>query len=551
MQEEQLILDKSFRLENFYKIVDREANLVIFNPNAAQRHFQKNKHNRNIILKSRRLGFTTYNALNMLDSTLFNPNFQSLFISYDEDSSTSVFNNIINLAWVNMPPHIQQLYKVDSSSAKTLRVDFGDKTFSTIQVKTSGRGSGLNHIHISEFGKICAKFPLKAKEIMAGTFPSITPQGEITIESTAEGEEGYFHDMFWEAFNNPKEHYHNKEWKAFFYNWQWDSYEIDLIKPPYPTKEMPPQFIEYQEKHNEKCKTNNNLQPITDQQLTFWYYKYIELGRDWSTLLQEYPTTPNEAFVSSGEKFFQPENLEYLKPQIITPDIQGSWHIFQKPNQRHSYTIGVDPSGGVGRDHSAIVVLDISTKVPTVVAEFASNNIQPDVLAFEISNKSTLYNNAFSVVERNNTGYATLTRLKDLLPHHLIYKETKLDYKSKKESDRYGWNTNGFTKPKMFYDLNALVEEQQINVPSKRLQHELRLYDKRHLSQSKTDVENATNHFDLLTALTLAVQGIAHAKHRSQDIITISTRNLPDNPNNPSSNDKQKQSQTFDPFAGI
>jgi hypothetical protein len=48
---------------------------------------------------------------------------------------------------------------------------------------------------VSEFGKICAQFPLKAQEIISGALPAVDHNGVICIQSTAEGREGAFYDM--------------------------------------------------------------------------------------------------------------------------------------------------------------------------------------------------------------------------------------------------------------------------------------------------------------------------------------------------------------------
>ena len=195
--------DKWYRLCHLYLIIAKSTEQVIFVPNRAQHHFHFHKHTKNILLKSRRLGFTTYNAIDMLDDTLFTKHFEALIRSYDDDSSAEIFNKMIMGAFINLPSSIRDQYDVDTSNAKTLTLDFRDKSFSTIKVKTSGRGGRNNKILISEFAKICAQYPGKADEIMTGTIPSLTPDGTITFESTAEGETGDFHDMWWEAWNDP------------------------------------------------------------------------------------------------------------------------------------------------------------------------------------------------------------------------------------------------------------------------------------------------------------------------------------------------------------
>lgn len=57
-------------------------------------------------------------------------------------------------------------------------------------------------LHISEYGKICNKYPDKAREIQTGALNTVAPESEVFIESTAEGNSGYFYDMSMRAMAN-------------------------------------------------------------------------------------------------------------------------------------------------------------------------------------------------------------------------------------------------------------------------------------------------------------------------------------------------------------
>jgi hypothetical protein len=72
---------------------------------------------------------------------------------------------------------------------------------SEIRVAVSFRSATTHRLHISEYGKICAKYPQRAEEIQTGTLPSVHPQlgGQVTIESTAEGAAGGFYDLCTQA----------------------------------------------------------------------------------------------------------------------------------------------------------------------------------------------------------------------------------------------------------------------------------------------------------------------------------------------------------------
>src|SRR5690606_39299100 len=65
---------------------------------------------------------------------------------------------------------------------------------SSIQVSTGYHSDTLQRLHVSEFGKICRKYPDKAQEIVTGAFEAVGLGNQVTLESTAEGREGYFFD---------------------------------------------------------------------------------------------------------------------------------------------------------------------------------------------------------------------------------------------------------------------------------------------------------------------------------------------------------------------
>lgn len=477
------LLDKDWRINHLYKISTKDSQLIQFKRNRAQRHFAKNKHSRNIILKSRQLGFTTDEAIDSLDDTLFTRNFQSLILSYDQDSSYKIFADKIRLAWNNFP--LAQLYKVDAERADSLRVDFGDGTVSTIQVKTSGRSGTFQRVHISEFGRICKEYPDRAKEIITGTIPAVPISGRIDIESTAEGEFGYFHDMFWEAWG--REPTSPTQYKAHFYNWTWDDEEIATVDPSI-YKDLPQDFLDYQQKHS-----------LTKKQICYYFLKFLSLNRDFHLLRQEYPTTPEEAFESSGDKLF---NLEALEKQITKEgERYGDWTIFEPFHPSHRYAIGADVAEGIGRDSSTAVVYDFSDNV--VAATYQSNRIAPDLFAYELKTIAHKFGTCLIAPERNNHGWATLTKLKDIYPEHRIYVEKKPGI-DPRETNKFGWHTSISTKPNMLYDLSSAINEGQIKINSRPLLQELKTYDKQDLNVVRGDEE--TKHWDLVMALAIAFQ---------------------------------------------
>ncbi len=474
------LLDKSWRIEHLYFIKDKNGKKIQFKLNRAQRDFQSKVAQKNIILKSRQLGFTTLEAIDILDTVLFSRNFDALLLSYDQDSQLDIFDNKINFAWQNFP--LQDLYKLDADRANKLKFDFGDGTFSSISVKTSGRSGTYHRLHISEFGKIVAKYPDKTEEILSGTIPSVPFNGRIDIESTAEGDTGAFAELFLESWE--KKHGGNKnDYRAHFYNWTWDDEEIQKSG----IIEVPDEFREYQNLHN-----------LTNQQISYYYQKFLSLGSNKLRMHREYPLTVDEAFESAGGKFF---DLESLKKQISKKfEYLGKWRYFENYKTGHNYAMGVDPSEGIGRNPACCIVWDFTPIKPKVVAEFNDNETPPDLLAYEILVGARAFGNCLVAVERNNHGFTTLSKLKEIYPN--IYQEEKFDKMTNKKTTKLGWNTNLATKPKMLYDLRTVIDNEAVELSSADLIRECKIYPINEVDSMNNDL----THYDRVIAAAIGFQ---------------------------------------------
>lgn len=275
------LLDKNWRISYLYKIRDKNQQLIKFKRNPAQEHYNKNKWYRNLILKSRQLGFTTDESIDSLDDTLFTKNTECLLIAHNLDAAKAIFDKKIELAWNNLHPDLKKLYKVDTNSAQALKFEFGDGTFSNIAVDTTGRSGTYNRVHVTEFADMCKKYPQKARDIIEGTIPAVPTLGRVDIESTSQGASGEFFDMFMDAYERGEPTL-PVQYKAHFYNWLWDYEELEKIVP---ISNLPKEFREYQKLHK-----------LTDVQITYYYHKWESLNKDWNSLRREYPTTPEEAF---------------------------------------------------------------------------------------------------------------------------------------------------------------------------------------------------------------------------------------------------------------
>lgn len=477
------LLDKEWRVNHLYKIIDKNAKLVPFRKNKIQTKLDLNKHTRNIILKFRQGGITTYELIDGLDDVLFNRNFNFTLIAHRKDDAEKIFKKAM-LAWKHFP--LKHLYTVTKETQQDIEFAHG----SSITVTVSARSATVSRLHISEFGYICRHFPERAEEIVTGSIPAVVPGGRIDIESTAMGETGRFYEMYTEA-ENRGEPQAPQEFKAHFFNW--------TNAPEYTLKgdfDLPKWAREYQKKHK-----------LTDEQINWYFY-------EWKTqkekMKSEHPTTSEEAFEGSGNKLFPIEIIkEKIRTEIEEGDKSGEWVFYRSYEPGHSYGLGADVSEGIGSDFNTIIIIDFTKSI--VAARYKNNLISPDLFAYEIKNGAEKYGNCIVGVERNNHGHATISKLKEIYSVNKIYKEWKTDIITKKQTEKLGWHTNLATKPRIMNEFKTAIQEDLLIIPDRGLLNEMKVYDIEELNAVKAD-EDKTNHFDVLMACAIAWEMRKHAQ---------------------------------------
>lgn len=279
------IRDQLWRLENLYFIKDKEGKEVRFKLNIEQRRFLGEMHCANIILKARQLGFTTLSCLLFLDTCLFKKNVSAGIIAHNLEDANSFFTDKIKFAYDRLPDDLKQAVTASTDKVGEYRFSNGSK----LSVRTSFRSGTLQLLLISEFGKICAKNPEKAKEIVSGALNAIQAGQTIIIESTAEGRAGYFFD-YCEIARTKKRlgsHLTPLDFKFHFFSW-WESpdYQLDPMGVIVP-QEMEEYFATLELEHSIK---------LNDRQKA-WYIKKAETQKE--EMKKEFPSHPDEAFAQS------------------------------------------------------------------------------------------------------------------------------------------------------------------------------------------------------------------------------------------------------------
>lgn len=486
----ELIKNQEWRLNNLYFLITKDGDKQVFTMNRAQRHFFDtylnipHPYHRHCILKSRQLGFTTFIDIFVLDSILFNPNRDGIVIAHKVEDATAIFDKKVDFALRNMAEEIKgAFFKLNHNSARKVQVviDYGpDKgSTSSISVSTSGRSGTYHLVHISEFAKMCALYPKRAEEVETGTFPTVPFDGFIFIESTAEGMAGRFYEIFnenWLTRDKITPQLSQVQFLPHFYNWQYDDMEMKKIYENVPTANMEAceiDWAEYQKEHN-----------LTDKEITYYYMKWLQFGGKNSPeavkkLLQEYPTTHEEAFLSTGQTYFPTAKVAKLLltaqkgtrgelvsnekgDTVFSEHSSGSLEVFEHPQPNTPYIVGGDTSEGLAHGDAQVLYV-LNQKTEKCVAIYRSQ-VAPDELSTEAYKLGKFYNWALLGIEVNKDGLWVNDALEKMGYINLYYRKV-FDDITQKVTKFFGWKTTSATRPFALAALKAVFLRREDGFP--------------------------------------------------------------------------------------
>ena len=286
----------------FYKIKNKQGDTEPFLMNEDQARFFDNRHGMDVVLKARQKGFTTVIQLDMLDDCLFVPNTGAGVIAHNLNDAKAFFADKIKFAYDNLPAAFREVVSADVDAADSMKFSNG----SSIRVGTSLRSGTLQRLHVSEYGKLCAKYPEKAREVRTGAFNTVQVGQNITVESTAEGQAGDFHDMcqIAQAKEQSGATLTPLDFKFHFAPWfTTKEYRLDPTGVTI-TREM--------EEYFERIEAEVGV--TLDAEQRAWYVKKAEQQGD--DIKREFPSTAKEAFEASVEG-------AYFSTQMATMRKQG------------------------------------------------------------------------------------------------------------------------------------------------------------------------------------------------------------------------------------
>ena len=449
------------------KIIDKQGKLIALNLNAAQQQLDKQineqykKHGRVriLILKSRQTGISTYCQARGFWKTVSAQNQNAVVVSHLNESTKAIFGMVRNF-YENLP-HPLVTPDLKESTSNSMAFTHGSRwRIATARTGEVGRGWTTNYLHGSEV----AFYP--NADIIPGLLQTVPEaESEILLESTANGAGGWFYDACMRALRG------EGEWDICFIPWHMMTEYRRKVDPYF---EIEPEEQDLKDMFN-----------LDDEQIMFRRLKIQELGGE-DLFRQEYPSTPQEAFLTTGRLFVEPKFIDQAAVECYTPvgryDVReqefieherGLLKIFENPKDSLRYCIGVDVAEGLEHgDYSCIQVLDhMGNQVATW-----SGHVDPFDLAEIVAKIGHFYKKAWTLIERNNHGLTTIRKIQELNYPNLYVEQSVDDAYVDRLTRRAGFLTTTKTKPLIIDNLVHLLRQGESGIVDKELIDELRTY---------------------------------------------------------------------------
>ena len=433
----------------------------------AERH-RAGKPVRIIILKARQMGFSTETEAILFWATATRENTDSLIIAHKDEATANLFR-MSRLFYEMLPPVIRPM--LQASNAQELNFDkpARDKSErrglrSRIRCATAG-GSGqgrsytLRNVHMSEF----AFWPGDKLETYSGIMQAVPDEAGtiVIIESTANGFDAF--KTLWDMAVESQRRGDEDGFIPVFFPW----HEMkDYRRPVPPGMELTAEERELKETYQ-----------LDDEQIAWrrWCIN-TNCGGDLNKFRQEYPASPDEAFISTGTCVFDKEALVLRRAQVQNdeweygrfsyeydglsirnirwvPEKDGMIRIRKHPEAGKPYVIGGD-TAGTGSDSFVGQVLDNTGGEQVAVLQQLMGETEYTRQMYCLG---MYYNTALIGIETNYSTYPVQEL--ERLGYPRQYVRQRIDTFTHKPTEEYGYNTTSRTRPTMIDHLKAVARE--------------------------------------------------------------------------------------------
>jgi hypothetical protein len=426
--------------ESLLYVRTREGGTARLKANEAQRAFERRRGERNIVLKARQMGMTTWVAARFFLKTITQPGTLTLEVAHTQEAAEEIFRIVHRfLDW--LPEELREgVLRTSRANARQIVFPEIDAQYRVVSAgeRNAGRGLTVQNLHCSEL----ARWPGDPAETLAGLRAAMVPGAELILESTPEGVGGCFYE----------------EWQK--------AGEMGMVRHFFPWWMERRYRARAADEASLSCEERDLMahRGLDLEQIAF----RRQMRADFRGLArQEYAEDSESCFLASGDSIFDLEAVEARLATLTEPVERrrnGELEIWLPPLKGKNYLVAVDPSGGGSQgDYSAAEVVELETGLQC--AEFAGH-VGGLELARQMTALATEYNQAWLVVERNNHGSGVLALLETVCGYPRIYRQ----------DGQAGWLTTSTSRPVALGRLDAALVERPECFYSRRLLAECRSF---------------------------------------------------------------------------
>lgn len=474
---------------------------------------------RMILLKARQWGGSTLVQLYIAWIQLFHREGWNSFVVADVKEKALHIRAMFKRMVANHPTHVFAFPLALSPYEKTSHIlQIPERQailgVTSVQEPEGPRSFTMHLLHLSEYAYWPSTEKVNAENLVTsleGGIP-IAPCTLIVKESTANGVGNIFHRDWQAAVKGVSSDY------PFFVPW-FEAPEYQM-----PVKDPEAFIATWTDYERFLWDKGASIEHIA------WYRaKLKNMPNAWK-MKQEYPTTADEAFQTSGSRVFSPDRVlrarSMCRPPLATGELyadsakgrgafqnirftegRGPMSVWtypmsagiEKSKKRYTnrYCAFLDPGGGTSAkaDPSSLTVLDrIYTMyggVPVVCAEF-HGIMDPDLVAWYAARICQWYDNALLAVEINSLlrdegdeergfepehGYTVLEEIKDFYEN--LYYRIRPETIQEKWSGVLGFHTNKSTKVMIIDTLSAALRDDGYEERNEEACNEFDWFEKR------------------------------------------------------------------------
>lgn len=446
-------------IETFIRIPDKKKTniLVPFRFNRVQRRLEAarlraerlKKPFRAATLKARQFGVTKQAQAWAIEEAIRTPYTQACIIAHREDLARTKLEES-RMIRLTLP------WEFESKYDNRAQLYFGEPVWSNIDIASAKtgdpcRGHTYRFVHATEPG-LWDNPETKVASVMQSVPDE--PGTYLCYEGTANGMGNWWHQFWWDAYEG------RNDYEAFFFPWWYDP-EFDYCLS---CTEAEAAELRATKDDEERWLFNRGVMPGQIK----WRRRHIRNNFPGNPELfrQEFPATPEEAFLVSGSPAFPPSHVTFQRArhrepiwrgEILfqgwrepqKPDFKmlaadrGSLEIWDQPMPGAKYVMGVDTGYGIkGGDYSVACVIDRDTSIQ--VAELTMR-VAPHVFADLVYALGIHYNGAYLLPEANAVGQSMLHFLVER-SYPNLGRRPVFDWIGKVYEQRFGFQTTVKTK---------------------------------------------------------------------------------------------------------